>query len=446
MTETLVIRLRGDGPASWMVVDAVGARSGAIGSGELAAAAADADPRRVLLLVPGSEIHLAAPQLPARGGARLLQAIPFALEEQLASDVDGLHFALGPRSADGSRATVAAVARGRFEEWLGACSAAGITPDSVLSDAFAVPCSPRGLSLLLDGRQLYVSRGGTLPFVLDADPLDLALELALTPPAASTEEGATDGAAPVAGESAATGESPAAGDGAAALAELGATPGGEHVTFYASAADYEREQVLIEGLRERVATLQVKLLPDGPLPLLAAHASTGTVVELLQGGYAAKTSFGERLKRWRLPAALAAAALLVLIGNQAVGIWQLRQAEKQVDAQIAELFAQVLPGQPVVDARAQLQGVLNQGRGAGSGLLPALTVIAQALAQTPSGKLESISYRGDGMDLRMTAPTVEAIDAVKQHMSQNGIAVELQSATPRGDVVEGRLQVRWGSA
>ncbi len=230
------------------------------------------------------------------------------------------------------------------------------------------------------------------------------------------------------------------------MPELGATPGGEHVTFYASAADYEREQALIEGLRERVATLQVKLLPDGPLPLLAANASSGTVVELLQGAYAAKTSFGERLKRWRLPAALAALALLVLVGNQLVGVWQLRKAEKAVDAQIAALFAQVLPGQPVVDARAQLQGVLNQGRGGGSGLLPALTVIAQALAQTPSGKLESISYRGDGMDLRMTAPSVEAIDAVKQRMSQNGIAVELQSATPRGDVVEGRLQVRWGAA
>jgi type II secretory pathway component PulL len=90
--------------------------------------------------------------------------------------------------------------------------------------------------------------------------------------------------------------------------------------------------------------------------------------------------------------------------------------------------------------------VLNQGRSGGSGLLPTLTVIAQALAETPNGKLESISYRGDGMDLRMTAPTVEAIDAVKQRMSQYGIAVELQSATPRGDVVEGRLQVRWGAA
>jgi general secretion pathway protein L len=444
MSETLVIRLRGDGPASWMIVDANGARSGAVGSGDLAHAASDAESRRVLVLVPGSEIHLAAPELPARGGNRLMQAIPFALEEQLASDVDDLHFALGPRSADGSRATVAAVARGRFEKWLGVCSAAGIVPDSVLSDAFAVPCGPRGLSLLLDGRQLYVSRGGALPFVLDADPLALALELALAPPVDTDQESEADsedeGDAPTSDDIGAIGEA------APATQDLGATPGGEHVTCYASAADYEREQALIEGLRERVATLQVKLLPDGPLPLLAANASSGTVVELLQGAYAAKTSFGERLKRWRLPAALAAVALLVLVGNQLVGVWQLRKAEKAVDAQIAELFAQVLPGQPVVDARAQLQGVLNQGRGGGSGLLPALTVIAQALAQTPSGKLESISYRGDGMDLRMTAPTVEAIDAVKQRMSQNGIAVELQSATPRGDVVEGRLQVRWGAA
>ena len=35
------------------------------------------------------------PELPLRGGARLAQAVPFALEEQLASDVEGLHFAIG---------------------------------------------------------------------------------------------------------------------------------------------------------------------------------------------------------------------------------------------------------------------------------------------------------------------------------------------------------------
>ena len=95
MAETLVIRLRAapEAPASWLIVDANGARSGPTRSGAVADAVPLAAGRRVLLLVPGSEVTLAEPELPLRGGARVAQAVPFALEEHLASDVDALHFA-----------------------------------------------------------------------------------------------------------------------------------------------------------------------------------------------------------------------------------------------------------------------------------------------------------------------------------------------------------------
>jgi hypothetical protein len=46
----------------------------------------------------------------------------------------------------------------------------------------------------------------------------------------------------------------------------------------------------------------------------------------------------------------------------------------------------------------------------------------------------------------VVAPTVEALDAIKQAVTGNGITAELQSATPRGEVIEGRLQMRLGQA
>ena len=81
MAETLVIRLRAapEAPASWLIVDANGARSGPARSGTVAEALQLAAGRRVLLLVPGSVVALAEPELPLRGGARVAQALPFAL-------------------------------------------------------------------------------------------------------------------------------------------------------------------------------------------------------------------------------------------------------------------------------------------------------------------------------------------------------------------------------
>jgi general secretion pathway protein L len=411
MSETLVIRLRAadEAPASWLVVDENGARSGPLVNGPVADALNLATGRRVVLLLPGSDVTLAEPELPLRGGARLAQVVPYALEEQLASDVDTLHFAVGARATGAAGTPVAIVSRSLMQRWHQQCEAAGIHAAAAYSDATAVPGSPVGCTLLLDEALLYVRRADALPFVLDAAPLPDVLDAIVPPPA--------EGAEP-----------------------------GEHVTFYSSAADYERHRDVIEGLRARTATLQVKLLPDGPLPLMAAQAAGGAGVNLLQGPFAARSTLGTRLKEWRLPAVLAAGTALLFVANQGLGWWQARKAEQALDTQIAQMFAQILPGQPVVDPRAQIQGVLGASASTGGGLLPAMTLLAQALAQAPAARIESMSFRGNALELRLTAPTVESLDGIKQSMSRDGFNAELQSATPRDGAVEGRLQVRLGQA
>jgi general secretion pathway protein L len=412
MAETLVIRLRAapEAPASWLIVDANGARSGPARSGTVAEALPLSAGRRVLLLVPGSEVALAEPELPLRGGARVAQAVPFALEEHLASDVDALHFAIGNRTDSALGTPVAAVARGLMDRWSGTCVEAGLAPQAAYADSAVVPAMPTGCTLLLDESALYVRRADAMPFVLDAEPLATALDIALGTPA---DEG---------------------------------TPG-EHVTFFVSPGEYEANRDLIEGLRARTASLQVKLMTEGALPVLAAQAVGANAVNLLQGTYAPRRSVSGRLQRWRLPAALAAACLLAFLAGQALSLWKLSRAERRLDAQITEVFQQALPGQPVVDPRTQMQGVLGGGGSAQGALLPALSVLAQALAGAPAGgKLEAINLRGDALDLRLVAPTVEALDGIKQAMARNGIDAELTSATPRGDVVEGRLQLKLGPA
>ena len=411
MSETLVIRLRAaeEAPASWLIVDSNGARSGPVQSGPVADALSASQARRVVLLVPGSEVTLAEPELPVRGGARLAQAVPFALEEQLASDVESLHFAVGARTAGSVGTPVAVVARSQLDRWHGQCDAAGIHPDAAYADSTTLPSTPGSCTLLLDEPSLYVSRADGLPFVLDAAPLGAALDLVIAEPGATGEVS-------------------------------------EHVTFYTTPTEYERHRGVIEGLRERTATLQVNLLPDGPLPLLAPQAATAAGINLLQGAYAPRSSLGTKVREWRLPAALAAATALVFVTTQAVSFWQSSRAEKALDAQIAEIFAQALPGQPVVDVRAQMQGALASRGAAGGGLLPVVSVLAQAIAQAPSTRIEAMSFRGNALELRLTAPTVESLDGIKQAMSRDGITVELQSATPRDGVVEGRFQVRVGQA
>jgi general secretion pathway protein L len=409
MTETLVIRLRasGDAPASWLIVDANGARSGNVQSGPVADALALSQGRRTVVVLPAADVTLARPDLPpVRGAARIAQAVPFALEEHLASDIDNLHFAVGTRDAASSATPVAIIARSSLERWQAVWDAAGIHPDAAYAESSLIPSAPNALVLALDEGSLFVSRPQEATYALDAEPLPLALDLA--------------------------------------LGELSET--GEHVTFYVNAADYEAHKEAVEGLRARTATLQVKLLPDGLLPLLATQMPTARAINLLQGAYAAPSSFGSQLKQWRVPAALAVATLVAFIGVQGFKLWQLNAAEKQLDAQIQSTFSQILPGQPVVDPRAQIQGVLARAGGGHSALLPAISLLAQAIAQAPTTRVEGMSYRAGVLELRVLAPNVETLDVIKQTMSREGATVELQSANPRDQLIEGRLQVRLGAA
>ncbi len=409
MTETLVIRLRSteDAPASWLIVDGNGARSGPVQSGPLGDALTIAQGKRTVVVLPAAEVTLAEPDLPpVRGAARIAQAVPYALEEQLATELEQLHFAVGPRNPAISATPVAIVARNTLDRWQASWEAAGIQPEAAYAESSLLPASPNATVLVLDESTLHVKRPGAVAFALDANSLAEALAFVVPPGDERTE----------------------------------------HVSVYATTSEYEANKALIEGLRERTATLQVKLLPDGLLPLLAAQLPAARPVNLLQGSYAPASSFGSQLQHWRLPVALAAATVLVFIGAQGFKLWQLHRTEQQLDAEIAQTFNTLLPGQPIVDPRAQLQGVLGRAGGGQDALLPAVSLLAQAVSQSPATRVEGLAFRGGVLELRVLAPSIEALDGIRQTMSSRGAQVDLQSTNPRNQQVEGRLQVRLGAA
>ena len=291
----------------------------------------------------------------------MTQAVPFALEEHLASDVEALHFAIGNRTRlrdrhAGRRGR--AWSHGSMERNL--CSRRVSCPRRPTADSAVVPFVPHGCTLLLDESALYVRRADAVPFVLDAEPLATALDIALGPPPADE------------------------------------TDPREHVSFFVSPMEYEANRELIEGLRPRTASLQVKLMTEGALPVLAAQAVDANAVNLLQGTYAPRRSINGGLHA-------VASARRTCGRSVSLRSWRSRRcrcgnslrAEKRLDAQITEVFQQALPGQPVVDPRAQMQGVLGGGSAQGA-LLPALSVLAQAMAGAPTGgKLEAINLHGD---------------------------------------------------
>jgi len=99
--------------------------------------------RKLVVFVPGAEVRLTQVQVPARQPAKVLQAAPFVLEDQLAEDIETLHFALGPRQADGVF-PVAVVSHAHMEEWLAPFRAQGVMPDQLVPETLALPWDQSG--------------------------------------------------------------------------------------------------------------------------------------------------------------------------------------------------------------------------------------------------------------------------------------------------------------
>ena len=83
----------------WFVQEP-GQTAGPVYHGDLKTAANHALGCRVVVFVSGVEVVLTDVALPNMNKQKLLKAIPFALEEQLASDVEDNHFAMGDRQQE----------------------------------------------------------------------------------------------------------------------------------------------------------------------------------------------------------------------------------------------------------------------------------------------------------------------------------------------------------
>lgn len=58
---------------------------------------AEATGKEIIILVPAEDVLLTIVQLPDMSKTRLLEALPFALEDQLIADIDTLHIAHGKK-------------------------------------------------------------------------------------------------------------------------------------------------------------------------------------------------------------------------------------------------------------------------------------------------------------------------------------------------------------
>lgn len=416
MAEYVVIRLGRDPRSSveWIVADDNGTRRSQPVRGPLAQASGDIQGRPVIVLVPSTEVLTTAVDLPMRSGTRLNTALPYALEEQVATDVDSMHFAAGDKRESGKR-PVAAVSRELLDAWIAQLDDAGIQPWKMIPEDYGLARIPGTMSVLVDGDNILFNDGADTEFVLEgAKPSDALVA------AGHLSDRKDDDAPP--------------------------EPKG-HLVVYCDAADEERFSHDWIALRHELHSVDINLLPDGALPRLAVTVASGQGVNLLQGRYGPKADYGSWFRPWRNAAILLLGLVIIAFAGKGVDYYRLVKEEAALQAQFTQQFQQIRPG----DAREVLDPVaavnsIKRGLGAGTAqpiFLESLRELAAAIRANENATVEALSYRAGVIDIRVTSSDVETVGEIQKMIGASGqFVASIQSTDRVADRINSRIQIR----
>ncbi|MEC7509533.1 MAG: type II secretion system protein GspL [Pseudomonadota bacterium] len=395
--EQLLVRLGANhtDPISWLVYSRT--EDEIIASGELPNAEAlsslteRAGQRSVIALAPSSEILLKWVELPPKAGRKIISAIPFMPEDELATDISQQFFAIGPKRGD--EQAVAVVSHEKMELWQSWLSEAGLFCDTIIPDVLAVPVTENGWSVLTLGEQLLV-RQDTFKGV----------------------QGEATWLLPTLVHFTAQQESPIT------------------ITNYAGI-----DLSSLPNIEEAQAPLEL------PMQVLAKEAMQSSF-NLCQGDYKVKRKRSGVLNQWRVAAVLAVLALCTSLIDKGFSLYQLKA---QNQALSSEINTAVKAGFPNIgtyrNVRLKLQSELaklEQGGGSAS-MLIMLDQLAPAFSATDV-KPQTLRFDATRTEIRIQAQgkNFEALEQFKRTAENAGFVVEQGAINNRDNGVVGTVSVR----
>ncbi len=141
------------------------------------------NPTNVVVFVPAEYVLSISCEVPGRSASQIRRALPYVVEEFIASDIDRTHLASSaPRR--GQPVRCAMIDEGLLRDWLVCLAGLGVHPGYLVPETEMLPLEPQGASLLSEnGRVLLraedqaasIDRGNLIPVLasLDLDRLVL---------------------------------------------------------------------------------------------------------------------------------------------------------------------------------------------------------------------------------------------------------------------------------
>lgn len=419
MSETLLIHynINNARQASWALCNEHGELTGKIAHGSIdelkhtATSEAFAG-RPAVVLLNSYCLHITELQLPTQNMQKMLRAIPYAIEEYIADDIENFHFVVARNKHDSSTSVVG-IDIATLENIIRVFQDTGLFVETILPDALCLPAAKQAdetqwacLSYR-DDRYLQTDRLNGMVFTEDVFPYVLKRML---------HDGKTD------------------------------RP--KKLLLFSEQENSETFDTLAQSLAdeyEDIETIRV-VYNQHPLVVFCGHYRQALPLNLLQHQFKAKRKTSGYLQHWKLPAALAACALVLHLGITAFEQQRLAKQNQLMHAQIEKIYRKAFPqSRKVVNPRVQMEQKLKELKSAAGNKNDLLFLLAEAfgsLDNIDSVSIQSITYRNRRMDISLDSKNLQAIENLNRQLNRNpNIKAEIISSSSEKDKVSGNLRI-----
>lgn len=357
-----------------------------------------------IALVPSTQLTIMQVAIPSKRWQQVVQAVPYALEEQLAEEVEKLHFALGKRESHSNFITVAVIARAVLEAYQQSFKTINLTPSLLIPDVLAVPKPVTGWGMMPFKNRILVRTGLQTGFAIEIESLAVVLQTALVevhPP--------------------------------------------EQIVIF---RDIQPTLNLLEILQTFDIPIVEQVHEQGIVGWFAQELSKHKPLNLLQGDYRPTSKVAVLWRPWRLTASLLLVWILLFFIEQGMNYQHLRQQHQQLSEQIEQIYRQTFPeARKIVDPRAQMEQQLkrlgtqpDQGKSA-EDFLALFQSLSVPFSQLNGLTIQQLDYQAGRFDIQLTSTDLQVLEQLKSRIRGSGLMVEIQVASSRRDAVESQLRV-----
>lgn len=414
MSDTLLIHYNIEEPhqATWALSNDAGEIIDKITTGSLEELAEASASKPVVMLLNSQCLHINQLQLPTQNMQKMLKAIPFALEEFIAEDIENFHFVIS-RKKNSDTTSVVGIDKDTLRAIIDIFRQAGITLEKIIPDTLCLAADA-------DSRQWACLNFNENTY-LQTDVLNgMATSPELFPYILNSK-----------------------------LNDSQETP--EKLLLFCEQENTAVfDDINIEDLTGEDEDIEVinVVYNTHPLVIFCGNYKRAMPLNLLQNEFKNKRKSSGNWRHWRLAASLAAIWLLLHLGLTGYQLSRISEENRVTAARIEQIYKKSFPeSKKIVNPRAQMEQKLNALRGSaggsGNGLIYLLAQSFGAVSHDAKNiTLQTLAFRNNRMDIGLDSTNLQTIETLNQNLNKSKrIRSEITSSSSEKNKVKGNLRI-----